>query len=102
MSKLHGVPRIPIHALFGTGFNANPDIDPRGIIDRADVIFGIDLMTGNEFLVYGRDLLKKIDDREAAPTIAVVAVELDQDTNEALILLALCVIVKGRHDYRTD
>jgi hypothetical protein len=88
MSKVHGAPRIPIDALLGTGFNADPDIDGRGIIGRADVIFGIPVMTGNEFLVDGRDPLEKIDDSEVAPTIAVVAVELDRDTDELLPCLA--------------
>jgi hypothetical protein len=101
MSTRQDVPRIPIHALFGTRFGPNPDLDARETMKQADMIFGIDVMTGDEFLFYGRDLLNEIAKSGVTRQVAVVAIELDLETEELEMLAALVQVIKGKHDYRS-
>jgi hypothetical protein len=59
---------IPIQALFAAdGTSPNPAVDYRPLLGRADLIFGVDVMTGDEFLVYGRAAIEDVV-RTAAPS----------------------------------
>jgi len=92
----------PIEALFSSeGMNPNPDIDANGLMSEADVIFGVDVMTCNRFLVYGRDALKRIARIGLSEDLAVVVIELDQESEELEKLIALVEVLKGKHDYRS-
>lgn len=97
---------ISVHALLatdGAGPNVQPDFDARQIIQAADVILGVDVMTRGTFIVYGREFLKVQSEGEGgkAPQIAaIVKVELDQDSDELANLLALVESVKGRHEFQ--
>jgi hypothetical protein len=91
---------VSIHALFSSdGINPNPESDPRGMLNGADLIFGVDAMSRREFLVYGRDGLKEVVTSGRARYMSVVRVELDQDTTELELLLALVPVIKGKDDY---
>jgi hypothetical protein len=95
-----GVRRIPIHGLFGTRCGPNPEINTHRIMNEAELIFGIDIMSSREFLIYGRDLLHEIANSGATRNVSVVAVELDQDSDELETLIALVQVLKGKDDYQ--
>jgi hypothetical protein len=65
------------------------------------VIFGVDVMTEHQFLVYGRDVLKEIMDTGKGRSLRVLRIGLDQETEELEKLLALVELVRGRHDYQS-
>jgi hypothetical protein len=95
---------ISIHALLASD-GATPNVqlgfDARQIILAADVILGMDVMTRGTFIVYGREFLKEQSEGGGDPQIAaIVKVELDQDSHELPILLALVESVKGRHEFQ--
>jgi len=94
---------IPIEALLGSDDvtpNVQPGFDAREIIQAADVILGMDVMTRGTFIVYGRQFLKELSDGERNQELtALVKIELDQDSNELEKLLRLVETVKGRHEF---
>jgi hypothetical protein len=91
---------IPIDALFdSSGVKLNPDCDPRPALQQAQLILGVDVTTGREFLVYGRKTLEKIIRTGKGRQVRTLKVSLDQETDELERLLALVTVVKGRHDY---
>ena len=93
-----------IHALLaadGAGPNVQPEFDARRLVEAADVILGMDVMTRGTFIVYGREFLGELSDGRRDPQIAaIVKVELDQDSDELDHLLALVESIKGRHEFR--
>jgi hypothetical protein len=94
------LPTIPIDALFDeAGTGPNRAVDYRQVLHDADVVLGKDWMTGNEFLVFGRDFLKGVIESGLTKTAAVLRIGLDQESEELERLLALMLVVKGRHDY---
>jgi hypothetical protein len=96
---------IPIEALLGSDDvtpNVQPGFDARQIIDAADVILGMDVMTRGTFIVYGREFLKEISDGTRNQEVAaLVKVELDKDSSELAKLLRLVESVKGRHEFES-
>jgi hypothetical protein len=95
---------IPIEALLGADDvtpNVQPGFDARQIIQAADVILAMDVMTRGTFIIYGREFLNELSDGKKDRQIsAIVKVELDQDSDELAKLLRLVEGVKGRHEYR--
>jgi hypothetical protein len=91
---------IPLEAIFAAdSLDPNPECDPRPTLDRADVIFGVDVMSGREFLVYGRKTLEEIVATGESRELALVRIGIDQETDELEKLLALVSVVKGSFDY---
>jgi hypothetical protein len=93
------IPDVPIHALF------DEDLGPTDrdmMLDEADVIIGVDIMSQREFIVYGRALLRLIKESGEPRDVNLMKISLDQDTAELTQLLALVRIVKGSHDYEGD
>ena len=91
-----------IHALLADDGSPNvqPDFDARQIIQAADVILGMDVMTRGTFIVYGREFLNELAEGRRDPQIAaIVKIELDQDSDELDGLLALVEQIKGRHEF---
>jgi hypothetical protein len=95
---------IPINALFdleGARPNEHAHFDVRKTLKAADVILGRDVMTGHEFILYGRDAVERIaasaDDSEDA---GVIVISLDQESDDLNRIIALVELIKGRHDYR--
>lgn len=94
---------IPIHALFDkSGHAPNLNADPRQVLHESSVIFGIDVMTRNEFLVFGRTTLERMAATATSEPVRVLRIEIDQATEELEQLLALMRTVKGRHDYEAS
>lgn len=94
---------IPINALFQESeqskFGVNPEFDARQLLKDADMILGVNVMNGHEFIAYGRDVLKEIVKSREARDVKVVHIGIDQETDELEQLLALVQVVKGHHDY---
>jgi hypothetical protein len=95
---------IPIDALFdltGSRPNTDANFDVRKTLRAADVIVGRDVMTGHEFILYGRDAVERIsasgDDSEDA---GVIVISLDHESDDLQRIIAVVKMVKGRHDYR--
>jgi hypothetical protein len=92
-------------AAFIQPFDSLDKIDLNGamlpILLGADVVYGRDVMTGNEFLVFGRDALEQT--RAGKPDILrTLAIEIDQATDELEMLIALMRVQKGRDDYEGE
>ena len=63
MRPMSDIEAIPINALFdasGTRPNEAAHFDVRKTLQAADVIVGRDVMTGDEFILYGRDTVERI------------------------------------------
>lgn len=92
---------IPIEAFFDEHYGPNLSADPREALAEAEVIYGVDVMSGHRFVVFGRDDLERIVASGEAEELSVSYVSLDQDTDELEKLVALVKVVKGREDYST-
>lgn len=90
---------IPIDALFDEGMSPNLSSDPRKAFNDANVIIGHDWMTGNEFVVFGRQKLEKIAISGETEMCRFLRIGLDQDTDDLEKLIALVTVIKGSHDY---
>jgi hypothetical protein len=91
---------IPIEAFFGVnGTDRNCDWDVLGTLDMSQLIVGIDIMTGHEFLLYGRQVLDSIEKTGVKIPLRVLKIELDQDSQELEKATALVHLTKGRCDY---
>jgi hypothetical protein len=94
---------IPIHALFAAdGINPNPEHadEIRQALHDAEVIFGVDVMSQHEFLVYGRHVPQQVLDTGQERDVHVLRIGLDMETDELERLVALVRVVKGHDDYR--
>jgi hypothetical protein len=76
----------------------NPAGDPGAMetLKAVSVVFGIDVMAQNPFLLFGRKALKAAKGDEKFSTLFI---ELDQDSNELQRAIELVERVKGRHDF---
>jgi hypothetical protein len=72
--------------------------DPDVLVERADLVLAVDVMSRAEVLVYGQAALFPVEFAGKAADLAVLAVELDLDTGEVDALAALVELVKGDHD----
>ena len=92
---------IPIEALFDeTWTRPNLAKDPRRTFADAQVIFGVDVMSQREFLVYGRKILEQIVKSGTTQEFCAMWVAIDQETDELEKLLALVKVLKGHDDYK--
>ena len=75
--------------------------DPRELLRSAEVILGQDITSGRQFIVYGRETVEEIAAGQsgAARHVAIVAVELEHQTDDLNKLLALVESLKGYRDY---
>lgn len=72
-------------------------------LKRANVIFGRDVETRNEFLVFGRTLLKRIAKGKVRKSrVALLVIELNQATDELEMLCAMLNVHKGHNDYEAS
>jgi hypothetical protein len=69
---------------------------------KAQIIIGIDEATGNEFLMFGRDVIKELHRWPESETRYTVFVEIRQATNELEALCAAVEEAKGHHEYEPD
>jgi hypothetical protein len=80
------------------GFKS-PDV--RQAFAVAEIIVGVDTISGRRFIVYGRDAAKRsaANDVEPPPTLAV-SLNRDFGSHDLEQLLAMVRAVKGRDDYK--
>ena len=90
---------VPIEALFGEGRDPNAEVDYRRLLADADLIFGVDVMSGKQFILFGRLSLEKLVRTGQSNILGVVNVGLDQETMEIEKLATLVQDIKGHHDY---
>jgi hypothetical protein len=88
-----GLRGVPFHGLLGWGFG-----DPERLVAAAQVVLAVDVMTGDQLLVYGEVALFPTEFCGRSGVYRVLTVELDFDTDEADTLAALVEVVKGDHD----
>lgn len=94
---------ISIESLFDeTWTGPNQAKDPRRTVADAQLIIGIDVMSQQQFLVYGRKILEEILKTGVARKLPTLFVALDQETDELEKLVALVQVVKGYDDYQAD
>ena len=95
-------PPIPINAIFGENYRPNPEFDMRQKLQDCDVILGVDVMSGHEFIVHGRDALERMaasDDPDEGLGLTLMRIAVDQETDELEALVALVTVLRGHHDY---
>lgn len=88
---------VPIAALFDDQLGPNLSADPRHALQAAQVILGVDVMSGRQFVLYGRERLG--ESRTPSP-VRMLRIAVDQETDELEKLLALVQTIKGKHDYQ--
>jgi hypothetical protein len=84
---------VPYHALLGWQLG-----DPERLIDAADLVIAVDVMTTEELLVFGAAALFPVEFAGVTTALTVLAVELDLDSDEVDALATLVEFVKGDHD----
>jgi hypothetical protein len=91
----------PLAAFFGEGDGPNTSAPGlRVCLREADVIIGIDVMSGDELLVFGRAFLQElIDSGQASRVARLVEIGIDDGTEDLDRLLTLVRELRGRHDY---
>ncbi len=90
---------VPIEALFGEGRDPNSEVDYRRLLADADLIFGVDVMSGKQFTLFGRLSLEELVRTGQSNILGVVNVGIDQETMEIEKLATLVQDIKGHHDY---
>jgi hypothetical protein len=70
--------------------------------EAADVIFGIDVATGQRFLVFGRAALATNEATEMTDHLRVLEVSIDSISEDLEMLTAACEIYRGHHDYQSE
>ncbi len=71
----------------------------RTAFETADVIFGVDVATGQEILVFGRGALEMITVTGVEDGLRVLRVSIDGAGDELELLIAACEAYRGHHDY---
>lgn len=90
---------VPIGALFGDKRDPIAEVDYRRLLADADLIFGVDVVSGKQFILFGRLSLEKLVLTGQSNTLGVVNVGLDQESMEIEKLATLVQDIKGHHDY---
>jgi hypothetical protein len=94
---------LPFRDLFAEdGFSPNPYTNPRQILAAAEVIFGVDDVTEEQFLVFGIEAIKGLFSDKHAVAFQVLYITLDLAGDDLAKLLAVVQAIKGRDDYRLD
>ncbi|MCH5373312.1 MAG: hypothetical protein JJ992_05010, partial [Planctomycetes bacterium] len=76
--------------------------DPRDELSDAEVILAVDWTTHQEFLIFGRETLQRIVDRDSPDARHVMYVGVDRNAGDLERLCALVKEVKGRCDYQIE
>lgn len=88
-----GLRGISFHGLIGWGFG-----DPEQFVRAAELIIAVDVMSGDQILVYGEVALFPTEFADLSAVFVVLVVELDFDSEELDALGALVELTKGDHD----
>lgn len=93
--------RRTAESMFDTdGVSLNRSTDPRPVLAAVDVVMGVDVMSEEEFLVYGRTLLKRVAAKQFTKPVSVLHVTLDADSDELDRFCDLVAAVRGADDAR--
>lgn len=90
------IPATPLHRLLAS------DEGPEAL-RNADVVLGRDAQSGEEFVVFGREVLQRVSEgTDEAGGYNVLCVELDRspEAPDLQLLLQLVESVKGSQEYR--
>jgi hypothetical protein len=90
---------VPIDALFGEGRDPDAEVEYKRLLSDADLIFGVDLMSGKQFILFGRISLEELVRNGQSNLLGVVNVGFDHETTEIEKLATLVQDIKGHHDY---
>jgi hypothetical protein len=74
----------------------------RTAFETADVIFGIDVATGRETLVFHRSELQMIEVKGMEDRLRVLRISIDGTGDELELLLAACEAYRGHHVYQSE
>ena len=72
----------------------------RTAFEAADVIFGVDVTTGREILVFERHPLTAV--AGMSDRLRVLRVSIDSADDELELLIAACEAYRGHHDYAAE
>ena len=89
---------VPIEALFNERAGGNLDVDRRQVVAWAEVIFGLDVTSGDRFIIFGRKTLEQSVRSGKPRDCRVTFISLDRNSKEFEKLLALVREVKGYVD----
>jgi hypothetical protein len=90
---------VPIEALFGKGRDPHAEVEYRRLLADADLIFGVNVMSGKQSIVFGRLSLEVLVRTGQSDILGVVNVGLGQEAMELEKLATLVQDIKGHHDY---
>jgi len=90
---------VPIDALFGEGRDPDAEVAYKQLLADADLIFGVDVMSGNQFILFGTLSLEELVRTGQSNILRVVNVGLNQETMDIEKLATLVQDIKGHHDY---
>jgi hypothetical protein len=71
---------VPIEALFGEGRDPNAEVDYRRLLADADLIFGVNVVSGKQSIMFGRLSLEELVRTGQSNILGVVNVGLNQET----------------------
>ena len=90
---------VPIEALFGEERDLDAEVDYRRLLTDADLIFGVDVVSGKQSIMFGRLSLEELVRTGQSNILGVVNVGLNQETLDLTKLATLVQEIKGYHDY---
>ncbi len=90
---------IPIEDFLGEGGDIDAKLESRRMLAAADLIFGIDVISRKQTIVYGRSSLEELLHTGHSGILGVLNVGVDQQSEEIDKLATLVQDVKGHHDY---
>jgi hypothetical protein len=91
---------IPLEAFFGENDQVNPA--SRDLVLQSDLVIGVDFMTRQEYVVYGKAALKRISESGEGEDLRVLRVAIDGETEDLDKLCGLVMLLRGRFDYGKD
>jgi len=96
---VHEHPDIIPNREFFRAKNSNEGCGYNQLLADADLIFGIDEMSGKQSIVYGRTALEEIVRCGQCDILGVVNIAVDEETLDLEKLAAIVQEIKGFHDY---
>jgi len=91
---------LPLEAFFGEDMRINPVT--AGLVQEADLIIGVDIMTRQEYVIYGKATLKRIAETGQAEDLRILYVAIDAQTEDLDKLCGLVMALRGRFDFGRD
>ncbi len=91
---------IPLEAFFGEHDRTNPVT--ADLVRQADVIIGVDVMSHQEYVIFGKPALKRISETGQPEDLHVLRVAIDAATEDIDKLCGLVMALRGRYDFGSD